>query len=484
MAHVFISYVREDVAIVDRLAAELRSAGIDVWIDRERIKPGEPWPDAIRHAISTGAFFLACFSDNYVRREKSYANEELALAIEELRQRTWGRPWFIPVVLSKCEIPDRLLSGNRRIKDLQWVDLTQSWSTALGQIVTAVAGRPSDENQQPIISHSPFRAKCEAASSLNAFLSAPDTFKELVFPIKLLALLLDVSLTHFAEPSDASKPLHTGFERTTLAHMSAVLAPLQSICEALNVASRLTPNYFASLAEKDQDSFCEGDSSSVKTMIGQTREVRSIIEEIIRDGAIHERHCPKIRHAAQLLKSIEIWDWPVAQILAHHTVLINGAVASAMLVADELLQQHWGYVWRTKIEDLARLPDLHALIDPDLLHDILWNILSNVRFGLRHGIGPDDMPSIAVGIPKTLALNEGVAAVSNSSCISIKVLSAALSRLEPPKRGSTFDLHCRAVHEFGGALYLYELPDRTKICAELQLVSGEEFENTTSFLLG
>ena len=60
--HEFISYVREDLPIVDRLADELRQNGIEVWIDRDRIAPGERWHDAIREAIRAGDLFIACFS--------------------------------------------------------------------------------------------------------------------------------------------------------------------------------------------------------------------------------------------------------------------------------------------------------------------------------------------------------------------------------------------------------------------------------------
>ncbi len=79
---VFVSYVREDQDVVDRLANELSAYGIKVWLDKTELKPGYRWKDAIREAISEGDFFIACFSDAYQRRLKSYMNEELTLAID------------------------------------------------------------------------------------------------------------------------------------------------------------------------------------------------------------------------------------------------------------------------------------------------------------------------------------------------------------------------------------------------------------------
>ena len=61
-AHVFISYVRENGKIVGRLAKDLREFGIEVWLDRNAIMPGQWWKDAINKAIQNGAFFIACFS--------------------------------------------------------------------------------------------------------------------------------------------------------------------------------------------------------------------------------------------------------------------------------------------------------------------------------------------------------------------------------------------------------------------------------------
>jgi hypothetical protein len=124
VGHAFLSYVREDSAQVDRIQRVLHEAGIPVWRDKSGLWPGEDWQAMIRGAITDDALvFIACFSSNSLARVKSYQNEELVLAVEQLRLRQPEQPWLIPVRFDDCEIPDRDLGGGRRLTSLQWVDL-------------------------------------------------------------------------------------------------------------------------------------------------------------------------------------------------------------------------------------------------------------------------------------------------------------------------------------------------------------------------
>src|SRR5215213_568767 len=132
MPHVFISYLREDAPVVDRLAQELRDHGIQVLIDREKIMPGEMWQIAIQRAIEDGAYFLTCFSSSYERREDPYMKEELNFAIEKLRKQPLGRSWLIPVLLNKCEIPALPIGADQTLRNIQWVELSENWKDGVG----------------------------------------------------------------------------------------------------------------------------------------------------------------------------------------------------------------------------------------------------------------------------------------------------------------------------------------------------------------
>ncbi len=141
MSHVFVSYLHEDDETVDRLCADLSAEGIDVWRDRERIQPGQRWKQVISEAIRNGAYFIACFSTKYAEKKNSHMNEELTVAIEELRRMPTERVWFIPVTISECEIPDRAIGAGESIRDLQWINLQENWQSGIRKIVEVIAPR-------------------------------------------------------------------------------------------------------------------------------------------------------------------------------------------------------------------------------------------------------------------------------------------------------------------------------------------------------
>src|SRR3954466_4968366 len=135
LAHVFISYVRDNLDAVDRLANELRNKGMTVWLDRNNIDPGARWRDAIRKAIQSGSLFLACFSKEYNERIKSYMNEELTIAIDELRQKPTDKTWFIPVLINETRIPSRRISAVENLSDIQAINLQKDWDVGISRIL-------------------------------------------------------------------------------------------------------------------------------------------------------------------------------------------------------------------------------------------------------------------------------------------------------------------------------------------------------------
>ena len=137
----FISYVREDSETIDRIAATLRDNGIEVWLDRTHIEPGERWQGAIRRAIRNGTHFVACFSVAYATRNKSYAYEELRQAITELRQMPFDRRWFIPILLEPCTVPEIDIDSVDTIDSIQRIDFSQDWDTAIRQLIKAITTR-------------------------------------------------------------------------------------------------------------------------------------------------------------------------------------------------------------------------------------------------------------------------------------------------------------------------------------------------------
>jgi hypothetical protein len=121
---VFISYVRENSDRVDWLCRMLEAAGIPVWLDTAQLFPGQDWRTVIRRAIREDSLaFLACFSSESVSQTRTYQNEEIVLAISEMRLRPPGQSWLIPVRFDDCEIPGWSIGGDQMLSDLHQSDL-------------------------------------------------------------------------------------------------------------------------------------------------------------------------------------------------------------------------------------------------------------------------------------------------------------------------------------------------------------------------
>lgn len=137
-AFVFLSYVRENSAIVDRLRDDLTAQGISVWLDRQSLQPGEEWQVRIGKAISQSRFFIACFSAESVQRQKTEMHTELLLAIEEMKRHPPERVWFLPVKLSPCEVPEHVVTGSKTLRSYQTQELYPDWQTGLQRLVAVL----------------------------------------------------------------------------------------------------------------------------------------------------------------------------------------------------------------------------------------------------------------------------------------------------------------------------------------------------------
>ena len=73
-------------------------------------------------------------------------NEELTIAIEELRQRPTDRVWFIPVKLNRCKIPNRNIGGGETLNDRQHVKLYKDWDGGIQRIIEVI----QSESPEPV----------------------------------------------------------------------------------------------------------------------------------------------------------------------------------------------------------------------------------------------------------------------------------------------------------------------------------------------
>ena len=140
--HVFISYRSIDYTLgVDKIVDSLEKNGISVWIDRESLLPGQDWQITIRKAIEEGMFFLACFSNNYWNKTINYMNEELQIAIDQLRKMPDDQIWFIPVKLDDCKIPHFEIRQNKTLESKQFVKLYEDWDNGITKIIRIIKSK-------------------------------------------------------------------------------------------------------------------------------------------------------------------------------------------------------------------------------------------------------------------------------------------------------------------------------------------------------
>ena len=94
MSSIFISYARVDFEIAQLIAAELVSAGVQVWWD-SHIVSGEKFSDEIRNQIDLSTFVLVLWSKAGVQSDWVRAEADLARKQGKLLQFT----------VDKCELP-------------------------------------------------------------------------------------------------------------------------------------------------------------------------------------------------------------------------------------------------------------------------------------------------------------------------------------------------------------------------------------------
>ena len=143
---VFISYIRENEAEIDKICRAFEENGIDYWRDLEDIYPGQEWKNAINNAINNGMFFLAFFSKEYENKDQTYMNKELIAAIDILRAKPLDCGWFIPIRLSSCEIPNYEYGAGRTLQDIHYLDLFPDFEIGIERLVDVIK---QEEDQPP-----------------------------------------------------------------------------------------------------------------------------------------------------------------------------------------------------------------------------------------------------------------------------------------------------------------------------------------------
>jgi hypothetical protein len=103
---IFISYASEDLEAASRLAESLRSAGLEVWLDKNTLQMGDDWARSIRRGIERCSLFLPVISQRALSEEnrRRYFWREWNDADDFARGMAPDEAFVIPVVIDDTRI--------------------------------------------------------------------------------------------------------------------------------------------------------------------------------------------------------------------------------------------------------------------------------------------------------------------------------------------------------------------------------------------
>lgn len=140
MPAVFFSYARQDAPVVDDIARDLRSQGVDLWMDRQDLRAGDEWAPQIEKAISGAEFMLVFISS--ASQQSSMVRREYELAFKS--QSRAGGTRLIPVLLERVELTPFL-------SKIQYVDFTQSYFEGMQQLLRALEVVPAGPRPDEVL---------------------------------------------------------------------------------------------------------------------------------------------------------------------------------------------------------------------------------------------------------------------------------------------------------------------------------------------
>ena len=109
---IFLLYARSDKEAVRHLYQRIVKEGANVWLDQEKILPGQDWQYEIRRAIHGSDLVIVCLSRQF-NKQGGYRHEELKIALKKAKSLAEGGIFIIPARLEKCDTPESLRRWQR-----------------------------------------------------------------------------------------------------------------------------------------------------------------------------------------------------------------------------------------------------------------------------------------------------------------------------------------------------------------------------------
>jgi hypothetical protein len=97
---VFISYAREDLATAIRVGQALASAGVRIWLDRQRLRVGDNYENTLEQAVKDASFFISLISQHTEENPDRYVHKERTWAAQ---RHVDGYVFYLPLIIDGTE---------------------------------------------------------------------------------------------------------------------------------------------------------------------------------------------------------------------------------------------------------------------------------------------------------------------------------------------------------------------------------------------
>lgn len=111
----FLCHASGDKPAVREMYKRLVFEGVDAWLDKEKLLPGQDWRVEIPNAVQDADVVIVFLSKKSVSKE-GYVQKEIKFALDIAEEKPEGTIFLIPARLEECLVPERLSRW-------QWVDL-------------------------------------------------------------------------------------------------------------------------------------------------------------------------------------------------------------------------------------------------------------------------------------------------------------------------------------------------------------------------
>jgi hypothetical protein len=105
--NIFLIHAHSDRETVRKLYQRLVRDRLNVWLDAERLQPGQDWQKEIRNALLKCDVVIVCLTRNF-DKQNGYRHEELKLALEKANFLPGDEVFIIPARLEQCDMPESL----------------------------------------------------------------------------------------------------------------------------------------------------------------------------------------------------------------------------------------------------------------------------------------------------------------------------------------------------------------------------------------